>query len=51
LKGCYQQLRDAEQRIVKVSGVDAEGKPIFEPFVHTASVENKRPKSKGATEY
>lgn len=41
LKGCYQQLRDAEQRIIKVGGVDAEGKPVLEPFEHTSSVERE----------
>jgi exodeoxyribonuclease VII small subunit len=41
LKGCYQLLRDAEQRIVQVSGVDADGKPVFEPFEHTSAVERE----------
>jgi exodeoxyribonuclease VII small subunit len=39
LKGCYQKLRDAEQRILKVTGVDADGRPILEIFEHTASAE------------
>ena len=39
LKGCYQQLRDAEQRILKLSGVDADGKPVLEAFEHTATLE------------
>ncbi len=39
LKGCYQQLRDAEQRILKLSGVDADGKPVLEVFEHTATLE------------
>jgi exodeoxyribonuclease VII small subunit len=39
LKGCYQHLRDAEQRILKLAGVDEEGKPMLEPFEHSASLE------------
>lgn len=39
LKSCYGQLRDAEQRILKVAGVDAEGKPVLEIFEHTATLE------------
>jgi len=39
LKGCYQQLRDAEQRILKLSGVDGDGKPVLEVFEHTATLE------------
>jgi exodeoxyribonuclease VII small subunit len=38
LKGCYQKLRDAEQRILKVTGLDGSGKPILEVFEHTAAV-------------
>jgi hypothetical protein len=34
-------LRVAEQRIVQVSGVDADGKPVFEPFEHTSAVERE----------
>jgi exodeoxyribonuclease VII small subunit len=39
LKQCYARLRDAEQRIVKLAGCDEDGKPILEPFGHTAAVE------------
>jgi exodeoxyribonuclease VII small subunit len=39
LKQCYAKLRDAEQRIVQLAGCDAEGKPILQPFDHTAAVE------------
>ncbi len=39
LKRCYSQLRDAEQRILRLTGVDAEGQPITEPFEHTATSE------------
>jgi len=38
LKGCYVYLRDAEQRILKVTGVDAEGKPVLEEFEHVATL-------------
>jgi exodeoxyribonuclease VII small subunit len=41
LKRCYQQLCDAEQRIVLLSGVDGDGKPIVEPFNHQATVSGK----------
>ncbi len=59
LKGCYQILRDAEQRILKLAGVDEEGKPLLEPFEHTASLEsaspkkapNARPKNGGESSY
>ena len=49
LKGCYQQLRDAEQRIVKVAGIDAEGKPALEPFEHSATVERVTAEEKRRT--
>jgi exodeoxyribonuclease VII small subunit len=39
LRGCYERLRDAEQRILKVSGLDADGRPVLEPFQHSAAVE------------
>ncbi|MCE9532168.1 MAG: exodeoxyribonuclease VII small subunit [Planctomycetes bacterium] len=49
LKNCYQKLRDAEQRILKVAGVDAEGKPVLEEFEHAATLppveEKKRRKT------
>jgi exodeoxyribonuclease VII small subunit len=32
LKRCYAQLRDAEQRILLVTGVDEEGQPALAPF-------------------
>ena len=37
LKGCYQQLRDAEHRILEITGVDGDGKPVLQPFEHTAT--------------
>jgi len=47
LKGCYAQLRNAEQRILLVTGTDDDGKPILQPFQHAATepgpVDLKRP--------
>src|SRR5947209_17032764 len=37
IKTCYAQLRDAEQRILLVTGTDDEGKPILQPFQHAAT--------------
>jgi exodeoxyribonuclease VII small subunit len=37
LKHCYGKLRDAEQRVSLVSGVDEEGQPILQPFPHAAT--------------
>ena len=39
LKRCYTQLREAEQRIVLLTGVDGEGQPVTQPFTHPAAVE------------
>ncbi len=50
IKACYAQLRDAEQRILLVTGADDEGKPILQPFQHAATesagTEVKRPGSR-----
>lgn len=37
LKRCYQQLCQAEQRIVKLTGVGDDGKPVLRPFDHAAT--------------
>ena len=37
LKNCYEKLTVAEAKISLLAGVDAQGKPILEPFEHTAS--------------
>lgn len=37
LKICYGHLRSAEARITQLAGVDSEGKPIMNPFEHTAA--------------
>ena len=39
LKQCYAQLRQAEQRIQLLAGLDDDGKPILKPFDHTATAE------------
>lgn len=42
LKCCYQQLSQAEQRIVVVTGEDESGKPLTKPFKHAATAEKER---------
>jgi exodeoxyribonuclease VII small subunit len=37
IKRCYEQLRDAEQRILLVTGADEAGQPILQPFQHEAT--------------
>jgi exodeoxyribonuclease VII small subunit len=46
LKHCYQQLQQAEQRILLLTGVDDEGKPVTRPFDHSATVEQPKPEVK-----
>jgi exodeoxyribonuclease VII small subunit len=46
LKNCYEKLTAAETRISLLAGVDADGKPILEPFEHTASVNAENPERK-----
>ncbi len=43
LKHCYAQLRDAEQKIRQLSGLTEDGKPVLQPFEHTAAVEKAKP--------
>ncbi len=44
IKSCSQQLRQAEQRIHMLAGVDEEQQPILQPFKHEATaVTKKRP--------
>jgi exodeoxyribonuclease VII small subunit len=44
IKSCYQQLRQAEQRVVLLTGVDDEQQPILQPFKHEATaLVKKRP--------
>ena len=44
VKQCYEQLRDAEQRIRELTGITEDGKPLLKAFEHTASVEKEKPK-------
>jgi exodeoxyribonuclease VII small subunit len=46
LKRCYTQLRDAEQRILVLTGVDAEGQPLTQPFEHTATANPVQPETR-----
>jgi exodeoxyribonuclease VII small subunit len=39
LKRCYGQLAQAEQRILLLTGQDDEGRPLTQPFEHTATAE------------
>lgn len=42
IKSCYQQLRQAEQRILQLSGIDEDQQPILQPFQHEATVVAKK---------
>jgi exodeoxyribonuclease VII small subunit len=46
LKRCYAQLRQAEQRILLLTGEDSEGQPATRPFEHTAALEAAQPDSR-----
>jgi exodeoxyribonuclease VII small subunit len=37
IKRCYNQLRQAEQRILLLTGVEESGEPILQPFQHEAT--------------
>jgi exodeoxyribonuclease VII small subunit len=37
LKHCYGHLRAAEQRVLQLTGVDADGRPLLQPFEHRAT--------------
>jgi exodeoxyribonuclease VII small subunit len=37
LKHCYGLLRAAEQRVLQLTGVDSEGRPLLQPFEHRAT--------------
>src|SRR4051812_44510640 len=43
LKHCYALLRQAEQRILLLTGEDADGKPLTRPFEHAATLELAKP--------
>jgi exodeoxyribonuclease VII small subunit len=42
LKRCYTQLREAEQRILLLTGTDADGQPVTQPFEHAATAESAK---------
>jgi exodeoxyribonuclease VII small subunit len=46
IKRCYGQLRDAEQRILQLTGTDEEGRAVLQPFKHeaTAAVKAEPPR-------
>src|SRR5438477_5510675 len=37
IQRCYQRLREAEQRILVLTGADADGRPVLQPFQHEAT--------------
>jgi exodeoxyribonuclease VII small subunit len=37
IKSCYHQLRQAEQRILLLTGTDDNGQPLLQPFKHEAT--------------
>jgi exodeoxyribonuclease VII small subunit len=51
IKRCYNQLSQAEQRILLLTGQDAEGRPVLQPFDHAPTADpdkndNKRRRRK-----
>ena len=43
IKRCYAQLQAVEQRILQLTGMDGDGKPLTQPFQHSATGETPRP--------
>jgi exodeoxyribonuclease VII small subunit len=41
LRRCYQQLQQAEQRIVMLTGQGEDGAPVFKPFAHAPTADAK----------
>lgn len=39
IKQCYAQLREAEQRILLLTGTEGDGQPVLELFKHVATAE------------
>jgi exodeoxyribonuclease VII small subunit len=37
IKNCYNQLRQAERRILQITGADPDGQPVLAPFRHEAT--------------
>src|SRR5262249_35102865 len=46
LKHCYGHLQQAEQRILQLSGIDGDGKPIAQLFEHTATANQAKAEEK-----
>ena len=46
LKRCYNQLSQAEQKILLLTGQDGEGQPITQPFEHTATADLEKTEGK-----
>lgn len=42
LRQCYDQLRDAEQRVKVLAGAAEDGTPDLKPFDHVASIETAK---------
>jgi exodeoxyribonuclease VII small subunit len=43
IKRCHAQLRDAEQRILTLTGVDEAGQAVLQPFKHEATAARSEP--------
>jgi len=46
IKHCYNQLSQAEQRILLLTGQDADGRPILQPFDHAPTADPDKNESK-----
>jgi exodeoxyribonuclease VII small subunit len=51
LKVCYAQLEQAEKRIMVLTGIDSDGRPLTQPFDHAPTFEHTKeePKRRGRT--
>ncbi len=38
LRQCYGQLKNAEQKIVQLTGTNSDGTPLLEPFEHVSAI-------------
>ena len=46
IKRCHAQLHAVEQRILQLTGIDADGKPLTQCFDHSATGETAKPANK-----
>jgi exodeoxyribonuclease VII small subunit len=46
IKRCYNHLAQAEQRILLLTGEDADGRPALRPFEHTATADSETSEAK-----